>query len=139
MSTRTLPHIVGHQTGDGGVESDFDKKVEVRPSDLLTLVSKTVQYLRDSCVPRRNNVKETDGRSSAGHPCRRDGSENCCSWQRKRICNHGKWWSAYAAIAVEKWWSAYAAVTMEKRWSTNAPVSLEEWWSANASVALEVS
>ena len=37
VSTRTLPHIVGHQTGDGGVESDFDKKskgLPVRPLDI---------------------------------------------------------------------------------------------------------
>ena len=80
VSTSTLSLPPGSTTGDQGLRADFDKKIRVCASDLLTLVSKTVQYLRDSCVPRRNNVKETDGRRGDGHPGRRDGTENRCRW-----------------------------------------------------------
>jgi len=73
-----FPHREGQLAQRQRSGANFDKKVRVCPSDLLTLVSKTVQYLRDSGVPRRNNVKETDGRSSAGRSCRRNGPENCC-------------------------------------------------------------
>jgi hypothetical protein len=96
----------------------------------LTLVSKKVHYLREICVPRRNNVKETYGSRGDDCPRRRDGLEDrCCIEEQQRLSNHGKWWSTPTAKSMEEeWWSTSAAFSLE-----------EEWRGASASVALEVN
>jgi hypothetical protein len=71
------------RTGQGRkLGSSFDEKAQVRSSDPLTLVSKTVQYLRESFVSRRVNVEENHGRCGDAYFGRRNGFEDCRCWKR---------------------------------------------------------